>query len=318
MLIVPLTLKSILFSESISLKDVLRELPKYVSFNARSNFLRSTDPEYNQVLGVGSGREVWSLDANNKVLKLAMNEKGVAQNNFESEFYKSSKHKDILAKTYLNHNSGEWLISEKAVAFESKEDFEKETKLELDDLVRALSECSGNKDDIQNMITFYQEQNENQKSKHHNLLKRRNKPIDDNWFFKEKLENKIKYYISLKTNVFFNRLCSIAPTLESNINDLGRFNSYGKTADGRVVIIDYGLGDEVWANNYYWSPYAEANRQARAEQDMDHYDFMNDDQQPTSDVYGHPLPKKEPTPITPSKPSYNPKDDPENPNYIPF
>lgn len=62
-------------------------------------------------LGKGSSRIVFALSGD-KVLKIAKNEKGFAQNNAELELFTSPDTKPVVARIYDAAQDNSWLISE--------------------------------------------------------------------------------------------------------------------------------------------------------------------------------------------------------------
>lgn len=77
-------------------------------------------------LGVGSSREVFEIDSN-WVIKVAKNDKGLAQNNVESD-YSAIRMFDFLPKIKDNDDEDRWLIVENCEKITQKE-FEKLTKI---------------------------------------------------------------------------------------------------------------------------------------------------------------------------------------------
>jgi hypothetical protein len=73
----------------------------------------------------GTGRAVYSLDEN-RVLKLAKNNKGIAQNLTEIKVGSDVEYQDVVAKVLEYNKDGEWLIQEKAKLI-SEEKFEELT-----------------------------------------------------------------------------------------------------------------------------------------------------------------------------------------------
>jgi hypothetical protein len=90
-------------------------------------------------VGAGSGRAVFQID-NEKVLKVAMNAKGVAQNEAESDW--GAQHYDIIAKVFERDPEGTWLEMELAKRV-SPSRFKQLTGITLDELIHWMRHTEG-------------------------------------------------------------------------------------------------------------------------------------------------------------------------------
>ena len=159
-------------------------------------------------LGAGSSRVVFLLGAK-KVLKIAMNDKGIAQNETEADVSTSPKTKPIIAKV-LDYDDGfKWLISE---------------------IVRPINEREFAVIAGMSFNNFVE---------------------DIRWFWEEGTESLTK---TPKDKM-------IAATIETmRAHDLiaadivKKVDHWGKTADGRVVLLDYGYTKNVYAKHYKETP----------------------------------------------------------------
>lgn len=83
-------------------------------------------------IGNGSARMVFQID-DEKCLKLAKNQKGVAQNGVESDYYK--RRYDIFPKVFETDNDGLWIVCE-FVLPAKKSDFKACVGVSFDDFVK--------------------------------------------------------------------------------------------------------------------------------------------------------------------------------------
>jgi hypothetical protein len=99
-------------------KDITEDYPsnwnidEFKSLNSFSKRIRYCDTVL-QKLGAGSARIVYRID-NEKVLKLAKNDKGIAQNSVERDWYVQSSYSDVVAKVFDVDENDLWLEMELA------------------------------------------------------------------------------------------------------------------------------------------------------------------------------------------------------------
>ena len=250
-------------------EGIIQNLTKYVTPRARIAFIEKSGYK---MLGAGSARYVYDLE-NGTVLKLAIDEKGIEQNRFEANFYKSLEHspaKDFFCKIIYGRPDNSWLVVEKVIPFTSKEEFEAEAlsgiRIEMFDEVVETIEMGGMKALVEKIEYCKQ------------LSERVKNPL-----WKERYET----YQQLKDNPIIVGLAPYMKKLEANAGDLGRYSSYGKTRDDRIVVIDYGLSNDA-LSYYQKSPYQIHDEAMRAERDFD-FDFVSE---PTEDEFGNPIKKR--------------------------
>jgi len=166
-----------------------------------------------QKLANGSSRTIFKID-DEKVLKLAKNEKGLAQNNIETDFYLSNH--TITANIFESdslHDRPYWLEMEFAKKLTPTR-FKAITGFTLDEIYLFLNYIANNKE--------------------------------------AKITPELKEKIH--DNEFVNNLEDMAISMDMPIpGDLARLSTYGEVIrDGKptVVVIDYGLTKDVF-NNYY-------------------------------------------------------------------
>ena len=200
------------YDEFLYFLDKLEEIKSYAGrINAANQTL--------QRIGSGSGRAVYDIDGT-KVLKVAKNQKGVAQNEVEASIGHYAENEHILTKVFESANDDTWLIAEKA-----KKVGEKRIK-ELTG-IPSLSD-----------LNMYLKNHDEESHE-----RRRMFGMDDE--IKEQFEE----------NEFIQELLYFAANYSQHTGDWSRPSSYGEVLrDGEptIVLTDYGLNDEVYGTYYDW------------------------------------------------------------------
>ena len=185
----------------------LEKFKQLRSFKDRVNYCNSTLKK----LGSGSSRIVYLVD-DKTVLKLAKNQKGVAQNEVEigaSDTYYS----DITAEVFDYDENSLWLEMELAKPI-NKARFQQILGYTVEDFGKWVT-------------NFWNSNN-------------RKKPA---FTLDKQLEE------TINESEFANKVFSFIQDYGLSVGDLGRISTYGEF-DGEVKIIDYGLNDDV-LNSYY-------------------------------------------------------------------
>lgn len=169
-------------------------------------------------LGSGSARMVFNIDGT-KVLKLAKNQKGVAQNEVEARYYSDSYFSDILANVIdFDDKNYYWLEMEIAQKVK-KSDFKRLYNISFDDLCDYLKYMYFTHANTRNDITN----------------------IDP-----DKLE-------ILNNNEFISDITDYMMSTNTPYGDLCRISSYGlvkRKYGDIIVIIDFGLDKDVKSKYY--------------------------------------------------------------------
>jgi hypothetical protein len=197
-------------SEDYPVSFDMEEFKKIPSYAGRLKYAEQNLPKK---IGSGSSRTVFQID-NDKVLKIAKNKKGLAQNEQEESLGNDWYIKDLVATVYDAHPNGEWIESQLAQKI-NKANFERLTGVKIEDLDRYLK----NK----------QEENKGKKIYF---------PMDPALI--EKLDN----------NEFVASILDFMMNYDMPAGDLGRLSSYGVVDGDKVVVIDYGLNQDVWDTHY--------------------------------------------------------------------
>lgn len=188
------------------------EFKSLTSFNKRIKYCE----QHLTRLGSGSSRIVYKID-DDKVLKLAKNKKGLAQNEVEADIHASGWHDDILAHIIDAHNHNLWVEMELARPAK-KGDFKKIIGYDLNQIHQFLM--------------------------NHHTGKNGGKVQD---FQDEKLMEE------LWELEFVSDVLSVLDNWEAHPGDLGRTSSYGivnRNGTDEIVIVDYGITGDV-VQTYY-------------------------------------------------------------------
>lgn len=218
--------KKIYITES-QYKNIIGEMAYPVSFNfdefkslkSFAQRVRYCD-EHLQKLGSGSSRIVYVVD-NDKVLKLAKNKKGIAQNQVEVRLG-TEPYYTCFAEIYEYDEGGLWVEMEYC-SKAKKSDFKKIYGITFEVLCCAIEDmANGNRMRPYRLFGKYQS------------------IVDEIWSGDEnklqELFNSVHDYIGCEG-------------LEG-VNDLYRISSWGINKDNEFVIIDYGLDDDVFEKFY--------------------------------------------------------------------
>ena len=192
----------------------VQELKNINSFAGRKRYVE----EHLRRIASGSGRLVYELD-NDKVLKLAKNPKGVAQNELEA----SLGHHDYYAKSFVteifeyDEDDNQWIIAERG------------KKL----IPSRFTEITGvNIKDLDTFLVNFESQNNG-----------RGKRVGQDKELEEELWE----------NEFSSGIVTFMQNYDMSAGDLGRISSYGEVVrEGQpdVVLTDYGLNKDVWQQHY--------------------------------------------------------------------
>lgn len=175
--------------------------------------------EHLKRISSGSSRVVFMID-NEKVLKLAKNQKGLAQNEVEIQYGNDGYLENIVAKVYDYDENNLWLEMQLAKKL-TKSNFKQITGFNFDDFATAVHNYgidSGNA------------------SRH-----AQKRPIDS------------KIVEAMWEDEFVYGIFDFIGNYGIPAGDLTRLNSYGVVTENgadRVVIIDYGLTHDVYQSFY--------------------------------------------------------------------
>lgn len=164
----------------------------------------------------GSSRVVYQID-NEKVLKIAKNKKGLAQNESEADWSKEAY--DVTAKVFETNPDFFWVEMELAKKLTPTR-FKQLTGISIQDMQTAMR-----------------------------VLREKMRPIKNLAPAKLSPESEKELY----ENEFYLDIERFIADYDMETGDFGRLNSYGEVIrDGqpKVVLVDFGVTQDVW-NNYY-------------------------------------------------------------------
>ena len=201
---------------------------RHVQDHFKSKHLRSLKDRHDVVnyalntlprLGAGSSRVVFTLSSR-FVLKVAKNDRGIAQNAAEVEIYTNPNSKPIAAAIQEYGDKYHWLISEIVRPMTGAAEFKKLTGLEFyqvfDDSVVNVAKGDSEKE-IETIL--------------------------DNLHDPESHTENIR--LSSKSRAWLKAVLMTVANTELLPGDLIAFDHWGKTSDGRVVVLDYGFTESV-------------------------------------------------------------------------
>ena len=175
----------------------------------------------------GSSRVAFSID-NTKVLKLAKNKKGLAQNETEGDEFLQSHYIDIIPKLFEQEPNDLWIVMEKADDV-SKEQFKGLTGLDF-------------------YMEFYP---------YLAYAQRRNSPTNKAYMFKKEDDEKVRQILlkhpDLENSGFVRDLVQMIVDNDMSWGDYYRLNSYGVVHRGgkeMVVVRDFGLTEDTMNSLY--------------------------------------------------------------------
>ncbi|MFW6219468.1 MAG: DUF5661 family protein [bacterium] len=190
--------------------EYFKSLP---SFNKRIQYAN----EKLRKIGTGSGRIVYQID-DDKVLKLAKNKKGIAQNEVEYSLGNDYYFNDITAEVYdADEDNYSWIEMKLAKKLTPNR-FKHLVGIDFNTYKDLLKRY------IQNII---------KPNKYYNL-----DPLT-----KDQLE-------IIENNEFISNIIDVFSNYDNlEFGDFYRLSSYGEV-DNNVVLVDYGLNDEVYSSHY--------------------------------------------------------------------
>ena len=196
----------------VDIKEFLNQLDNIKSFRGKIDYAN----QHLDRLGSGSGRAVYSI-SDDKVLKLAKNAKGIAQNEVEAGIGGDYTAKHIVTEVFDSADDNSWVLAEKA---------KKVTEKRIKELTGIPSLW-----DLQKFL-----QNEVDANKGRTVYKLDQELIDFFW-----------------ENEFASDLITFVVDYGQVSGDMGRPSTYGEVVkDGQpaIVLTDYGLNDEVYDTHY--------------------------------------------------------------------
>lgn len=187
------------------LKDICRNHYAYGIKYLITDLINYADQSLKEPIGRGSSRIVYRVNAK-KVLKIAKNNLGLLQNQMELDVFTNPEAAPMVTKIYDYDANNSWIISEIVREIKSHEEFEKLTGMAFIDFYDALRFGLGVYD------SYY-----------------RGPYIESNIDNNELVLNTIK---TIKATGLM-------------LDELYYIGHWGKTADNRVVVLDYGYSEDT-------------------------------------------------------------------------
>ncbi len=170
--------------------------------------------EHLNKISSGSGRIVYKID-DEKVLKLAKNKKGVAQNEVEVDYSHDYVIKHLFAKTYDFHPDFLWVEMELCKKINYNR-FKQLVGVDFKTYSHMIN------------YEYYRINNSGLK------------------IYGSKPDN----YENLLDNEFISEILNYISNFDVPVGDLNKISTYGENSDNEIVIIDYGLSQQVF-DDYY-------------------------------------------------------------------
>jgi hypothetical protein len=174
-----------------------------------------------ETLGTGSSRRAFLLSGK-YVLKIALNEKGLAQNQAEMDVFTNPQSQAVVAKVYGFDPKYQWLVADLVKPITNVDEFEQLSGIDW--------------------RSFCDQVNRGMKNK-------AVEPSDDK-FVKSVVNT------ALKNNLLRG---DIAQQDHGHAPSEDVLSHWGKTPGGRLVLLDYGFTHEVWASHYSKNQMPKAN-----------------------------------------------------------
>lgn len=111
----------VLVREDFDIQTIFKAKNPDEQYDLLKQFIVSDDQK--KKIGIGTSRIVIEMPSGNTVLKAAMSQKGIEQNKIEIQLSQNSVASLGLAKVINSAADGRWVVSEKATALTSKDDF---------------------------------------------------------------------------------------------------------------------------------------------------------------------------------------------------
>lgn len=190
------------------------DLDKFLAMTSFAEQIRYSNDNL-QRLASGSARIIYKID-DKRVLKLAKNKKGWAQNEVEADYVLNEWYGDIIAKVLESDKEDRWIVSEFAKKI-TKPRFKQLIGVTIDEFYKYLYTNCGQKQYMH--YTFSPETKE--------ILDSQSEDEDS----------------------FYHQIQDMIGNFDMNIGDFQRISTFGEI-ESRLVITDYGLTNDVY-NKFY-------------------------------------------------------------------
>jgi hypothetical protein len=187
------------------------------SLRERVQYLKTrTDTK---LVGEGSSRIVFLVENGKRVLKVSKYQRGKAQNRTEAQAVSAPNSRVYLPKMFAKAADYSWILVEGVDPIKSAREFERRSAVPLKYVEIGIDFLSPEIQGRRSSDKTYQKY----------------KQVHD---------------VLSKKNPWYGGLIRMAKAADLVAGDIGKWDSWGITKRGRLVLIDYGLTEEVW-NQYY-------------------------------------------------------------------
>ena len=239
--------ETIMFEVSMALMEIRGSFDwkRFERYRGRDKLLQYAR-ENLETLGKGTSRQAFIL-SNRFVLKVAMNAKGQAQNEAELDIFTNPEIAPFMTRIYKADIDGmNWLVADIVRPIESDEEFDKLTGVNFWDLADILEGHNRFKDldDYRSVIEDrigYTEAD---------LEYFRDSGQENNVAHEEKVLAGLQKKLAAIDHPLVKALVNGIENFGMGYGDLVQMIHWGKTPDGRAVLLDYGLTDEIY-DKYY-------------------------------------------------------------------
>lgn len=177
--------------------------------------------------GVGSSRAVFLINAK-KVLKIATNEAGFEQNRIETTIASDPDIQPIVAKVFQSDPKFRWVVSELVRELKTAKDFEDLTGVPLVGFEDEFEQLTGTP------FSHFEKMTGNEAL-----------PDEDPMTGDSEMRREAMLQHPIILAAF-----ELATNYDLAMSDFGRIDHWGKTPDGRAVLLDYGYTVDI-ANRFY-------------------------------------------------------------------
>lgn len=221
------------------------EFKKIDGLTNKAIYLHKTGTE---ILGEGSARIVYLLSSR-YVLKLAQPSsaaRGIAQNKYEAELATDPEIQPIVADVYDMADDYSWLVSELVRPLDNVDEFERLAGVPFIPLMKVVDVIFDNQ--LDNTIERIQtarlkwfdrlKEFEPGDPEHRDEIKLILRNIHH-------LEEELEIFTEIPKHPFAQAVIELITKKGSMSADMRALDHWGKTADGRVVLLDYGYSKEI-------------------------------------------------------------------------
>lgn len=212
-----------------------------------------------QLLGCGTARCAFKLSSK-KVLKLARNEKGVAQNNTEVEIFTDPASKPIIAQVFRAGRGYKWIVSELVRPITNDSEFQSLTGVKVEDFKRYIAELKKKRG---RPTPKTPPMTPSKKTEPATRAERPGRPAAKQQPSKTQTTSRVEAVDLTRTSPsdildnykgdarrFLESIASMMDSADLLGGDLKFIDHWGKTPDGRVVLLDYGFTGDVYTQHY--------------------------------------------------------------------